>query len=726
MKRFILDIEGSATSGELQEHKHEDPQACYKEMLEQQLQEVKAERDVLLAEKEEWEKEKFELRAEIDKAFSDATSRVRDNLKKYFSSSQVEFFLTGVPVKHWKEDDISQALTLRYLSPKAYRYLRSTLHLPYPSNSTLHRWVTKIDVEPGILTSVLNLLQHKAKTMTEWEKVCVLSFDEMNVASEWTYDKGTDNLYSPKSKVQCVLIRGLLASWKQIVFYDFDKKMTKDILLNLITKIESAGFHVVAMVSDLDASNVKLQKDLNIDIEYPFFTNPSHPDRQIHVFADGPHVIKLLRNHFLDKGYSMGDKNINSECVREIIRKSVRDLKTTHHLSENHVNMTKAKRMNVRLATQLMSETTAKSIQFFGEKGLIHSKDWAATSEFIVLVDSWFDVMNSKATRDKKQSRIAYGLQLEKQNGVLKQMISVAGSMRVCGHDKLLPFQKGLIMSSRSLQNLYIMLKEKYGITYLMTYRLNQDVIEHFFACLRQMGACYEHPSPVQVKNRIRAYILGKDVTLVGNHYNTQRENCDVSLTEGSFMTCPETSATCKEEALNQELCLTAMIFCISDDKDFDDGSSSTVDDPANISESEINFEDAMETEGLRYVGGYIARKFPQYQLGNNVESGDNTWIETICRHEGKLMKPTSEFFEKLKMMEKFFQTYHGVKTLKASRNSIKTLANEISKLVILPLEVITFFVRCRTFFRMRILNRDMKNTRCEKRKMKKLNALTK
>ena len=274
MKKLIQDIECPSTANELQESPNEEPRVITMEEVQEELQQVKAERDALLAEKREWEIERSILREQIDKTSVAVKDVVRSNLIKYFSPSQVDFLLTGIPVKHWCEDDISRALTLRYLSPKAYRYLRNTVQFPYPSISTLHRWISKINVEPGILTSVLKLLQHKATTMIEWDRLCVMSFDEMSVAYEWTYDKGTDTLYSPKSKVQCVMIRGLIGSWKQIVYYNFDLKMSKDSLLGLIMKIESTGFHVVAMVSDLDASNIKLHKALSVDIDNPSFTNP--------------------------------------------------------------------------------------------------------------------------------------------------------------------------------------------------------------------------------------------------------------------------------------------------------------------------------------------------------------------------------------------------------------------------------------------------------------------
>ena len=84
------------------------------------------------------------------------------------------------------------------------------------------------------MNSVINLLKIKAETMEEYERVCIVSFDECSIAYEWCYDKGTDTLYDPKSKVQCVITRGMANSWKQLVYYNFDCHMTKEILFDLI------------------------------------------------------------------------------------------------------------------------------------------------------------------------------------------------------------------------------------------------------------------------------------------------------------------------------------------------------------------------------------------------------------------------------------------------------------------------------------------------------------
>ena len=71
--------------------------------------------------------------------------------------------------------------------------------------------------------------------------------------------------------------------------------------------------------------------------------------------------------------------------------------------------------------------------------------------------------------------------------------------------------------------------------------------------------------------------------------------------------------------------------------------------------------------------------------------------------------------------MEKAFIAFHGKKYLKPGKGVMKGLAADISKIVDLPIEVITYFVRCRTFFRMRVLNRNITSSRKEVNKMKKI-----
>lgn len=537
--------------------------------------------------------------------------------------------------------------------------------------------------------------------------------------------KKNDIIMEPKHRVQCAMVRGITKAWKQLVYYDFDKAMTKDVLFDIILKLEAAGFVIVAIVSDLSSSNFNLWKSLDISINNTSFTNPATSSRQVFVFADAPHLLKLIRNNFLDYGFTLHGNSlqtVTNASVRELILRSVHDLKTAYRLSQKHIDVQGAKRMNVRLAAQLMSETTGKSLHHFGEQGLLKSKDWYDTSKFILLVDSWFDIFNSKALNDVKECRAAFGRYLVKQTEVVEKMLNTVHNMKVGIRDRLYPFQKGIIVSCQSLLKLHQFLNASFGVKYVITHRLNQDGLEHLFGYLRQMGASYQHPSSIQIKYRIRSYLLGKNSELVGSSYNTNKENLDPTFSGMSGLhhdTDNSENDVHTTETLESELLISAMLFSTDQTLNNEEGD----DEFSLFNVKEPTLENCMETEGLKYIGGFIVKKFPKYSnLGEHVKANDDTWIGAVSGNPGKLMTPSTEFFEKLQIMEKMFLCYHGKKTLKPGRGSIRTLTNLISPFVDLPGEVIQYFIKCRMFFRIRILNREAREcSRKEKKKIKQL-----
>jgi len=78
--------------------------------------------------------------------------------------------------------------------------------------------------------------------------------------------------------------------------------MTTDILFKIIACVHEVGFKVVALVSNMGPTNIGLWKSLNITPSSPSFINPVTL-KNIHVFADVPHLLKLIRNHFIDRGF---------------------------------------------------------------------------------------------------------------------------------------------------------------------------------------------------------------------------------------------------------------------------------------------------------------------------------------------------------------------------------------------------------------------------------------
>ena len=74
-------------------------------------------------------------------------------------------------------DTIKQfATTLHFYSPRAYKFVRRSLHLPCPS--TIRFWAAAINCEPGFLK---NVIQHLQNSLEEDDKDCFLLVDEMAI-----------------------------------------------------------------------------------------------------------------------------------------------------------------------------------------------------------------------------------------------------------------------------------------------------------------------------------------------------------------------------------------------------------------------------------------------------------------------------------------------------------------------------------------------------------------
>lgn len=148
-------------------------------------------------------------------------SRLRTELKKkeatiaavknVFSNGQIRKLKNQHKRLRWCSEDIANAIAIHSSGPRAYRLLLKK-NYPFPCVSTLRKWCAKIQLRPGVLQPVLDIVT-KAN-MTPLDRVCVISFDEMKIKKKYIYDKTRDETLKPAAYVQVMMIRGLFGNWK--------------------------------------------------------------------------------------------------------------------------------------------------------------------------------------------------------------------------------------------------------------------------------------------------------------------------------------------------------------------------------------------------------------------------------------------------------------------------------------------------------------------------------
>lgn len=207
--------------------------------------------------------------------------------------------------------------------------------------------------------------------------------------------------------MQVVMARGLFSNWKQPIFIAFDKKITKEILFNIITELHQISFNVVACVSDCGASNVGLWKVLGVDIINTSFKHPIS-NNNIYMFADVPHLLKLLRNWLLDKGFKLKDNSIlNKNPLQALVALTDSEVNACWKINQKHLDVEKTNRQNVRLAAQLLSNNVSTALSRYkpGEDKVMAEN----LGHFIGDIDLWFDIFNSYVPKGTVPSKMHMG-----------------------------------------------------------------------------------------------------------------------------------------------------------------------------------------------------------------------------------------------------------------------------------------------------------------------------
>ena len=343
--------------------------------------------------------------------------------------------------------------------------------------------------------------------------------------------------------------------------------MTEKLLTSIILRMEKEGFRITGISFDL--GNMTLRNELNYQKNH-YFPNPYDKSRKVYMFPDAPHLLKLVRNNLFDYGFKVPSRNcigqcfdndnsnmpnptstettsdntasfpipltipvhetIQCKCLVPLVKKDLEevlmknrggsDLRTAFNLSRTHFDVKGSQRQRVRLAAQTLSRTIAKSLlQFDPESNAYQSKHDA-----VLLINDWFDTMNSKRMFD--QNALSCGmnpnLHGKSQLSILDQMENFLDTFHVMdtevnGYRKKakMPWQYGLMCSVRATRALYVDLVIKGPFTFLLTSKLNQDCLENLFSRLRALGGDNVHPTPLEAMRRMRILLLVRGADLL-------------------------------------------------------------------------------------------------------------------------------------------------------------------------------------------------------------------
>ena len=355
----------------------------------------------------------------------------------------------------------------------------------------------------------------------------MIAFDELDVKKRYEIELKKKVVLGPAKKLQMVLARGLTDHWKQPVFFDFNRNMTKTLLEEIVIEVEKTGMIVVGFTFDL--GNQTLKSELGFtDLNY-VMPHPTDPSRKLYLFPDAPHMLKLCRNWLLDNGFQIKTESGDYVPLQKsqfdlLLNLDCREKRITYKLQDVHLNLKGQTRQRVSYAAQLLSHTVGKAFTYvFGLK-------MKPQSDAIITINNWFDVMNSRRIMDKNCLSCGLGIHLGDQMEALDKMEKLIATMKVNGKMAMMQWQKGILISIQSTRALYNDLVRNGPLDFILTSRLNQDCLENFFSRLRGIGGDNHHPTPVECLRRIRTMMVGKHPEFLAKNPAVQMEDRDSSF----------------------------------------------------------------------------------------------------------------------------------------------------------------------------------------------------
>lgn len=519
----------------------------------------------------------------------------------------------------------------------------------------------------GILYDILKIMKINGDTLQDYEKLTVLIFGEIKISTTIEYDTFKDIAVGPHSEMQVVMARGIASNWKQPIFIDFDTKMTKSILFDIIDQLNNIGFKVICCVSDCDDENLGLWKELEITYENPIFVIPK--GQRIVYVPDSSHLMKLTRNWLLDRGFTLDGAEITKEPLEALISNVKSEVSVCYKLTKKHITCDGSQRQNIKLATQLLSHTTAIALQHY--RPISNIKLLNDTAHFIKLINNWFELANV-AHKDDRSSpfKSPYGTFLIEQDIFLNEVYDVINSMRCKGESSLQIFQKGILMYINGIKQLVQILREN-EIKYLLTIKLNKDLLANLFCQLRSRDDFNDYPSPLNVMYRLRMIILGENAGIVSNNLNTIDNN--------------------QEEYIVAKSLKLANINLSDDHTDINNDESDT--DTASENElQETNKNNNNKSEKsidvIEYLAGWVAKKFiitiPEVGCStgcNEIKSAYDhkyimpPWINHLSK--ARIISPSENFKKIIFRADRLFDKFTK-RQLPKKPNVVNKLTNKI------------------------------------------------
>lgn len=412
---------------------------------------------------------------------------------------------------------------MNFYSPRAYEYMRSVFNFNLPTIRTIRYWYSSINGSPGFTEEAFGVLRQRAELLKAEGKPLMINiiFDEMMTRkqSEWDASRkkfrghitagkpGEYETCSPLCKEALVLMAtGIAEEFKIPIGYFLSNGLCAEekfaIINEAIYRLNKIGVTVVSITCDGNIVNITTAKKLgvNFDKNQPYFKNPFKKQSNIYFILDPPHMIKLSRNCLGNKAviYDGENNEILWKFIVDVVSLQIEhNLNFGNKLTKSHVEYYSNK-MNVRLASETISKSTATSIEFLDKiMKLEQFSNSDGTTKYIQIFNNLFDIMNSKQHHTNEAYKRPFSaITIDKFSEYFDFSRKYIKGLKLAENGKKKSILKtrsftpyfGFYYNTYSFIGIYKEYILPNGYTEFYTFSVSQDHLETFFGAIRSMG----------------------------------------------------------------------------------------------------------------------------------------------------------------------------------------------------------------------------------------------
>uniref|UniRef100_A0A2S2NYW9 Transposable element P transposase n=1 Tax=Schizaphis graminum TaxID=13262 RepID=A0A2S2NYW9_SCHGA len=515
------------------------------------------------------------------------------------------------------------------------------------------------------------------------------------------------------------------------------------LVIKAISILENSGAKIDGIVSDGASTNRKLWIELGIsgsmDCVKNSIIHPLDDFRKIFMFSDAPHLIKNVRNRLLNK------KSLRISPQKPFVRwshfidvfendnqrSSTAPTKICPKITKRHLIVDNFSKMSVKLATQVLSDSIAKGIEFYREHEKVESlKNSNETQKFVDIFNRTFDALNRKYPAEGiRNNSIDFD--------VLEDTYAWLNSWENCVKNKLISEDEyltkntsdGLRVTIKSTIELSKYLINDCGYSYVLSSKMNQDRLEQFFGMARQATGPNDHPTTptfIQIYKMLSVYSILKPPK-TGNCKILEKNTPKITLNDiKSIFVNDKVDKEDKLLKLQERLDLI-----VKEGKwETEDVFESDIHNYCTPNKAEVT--DCV----IYYISGFVCRYILKHTncdvcinaLKGKVYSSKSEAAFTNLKSRGKLIHPNEHFHNIISAIENSFSKYCTMPSV--FQDTIDNFIENNTSLLTFPCdehknEVLMFIIRYYITTRMRqfasIENKNQKKINLKKKKSAKL-----